>query len=168
MSASSPCSFTNSLGVINESYEFQCEFRDLEKNFANTLSLVDRDKGEKCCCAQKLLQSCWHLEIQETNFIDLLDTQKIAFEISLQELNQILKNGPFTLEEKNYIKRIRHQGRNNKAAQRLRSKNRHQNVVMKQNIDGLKQEKDFLIQEREQLMAQVLYYEELISQQTSH
>ena len=169
--SSSPCSFTNSLGNMSESYQWdglQCEFRDLEKNFANTISLVDRDKGEKCCCAQKLLHSSWHLQIQETSFLGLLDAQKIAFDISLQELNQILKNGPFTLEEKNFIKRIRHQGRNNKAAQRLRSKNRLQNVFMKDNIDGLQQEKDFLIQEKEELIAQVVYYEELISQHTYH
>ena len=165
--SSSPCSFASPLGIMSEPYQWD-EFREMEKNFANTLSIGDRDKGEKCCCAQKLLQSNWHLQIQETNFLDLLDAQKIAFDISLQELNQILKNGPFTLEEKNFIKRIRHQGRNNKAAQRLRSKNRHQNVAMRQNIDGLQQEKDYLIQEKEKLIAQVIYYEELISQGAFH
>ncbi|KAI6647117.1 hypothetical protein LOD99_8854 [Oopsacas minuta] len=145
--------------------DFQRKFRDLEMNFTNTLSPKDREKGEKCISAKKFLQPQWHIEIDETPFLDLLDSEKIAFDISLQELNQILKNGPFTLEEKNHIKRIRHQGRNNKAAQRLRSKNRQQNEVMKRSINVLKQEKDFLIQEKEYLMEQLDNYQQYFSQQ---
>ena len=160
----SPCAFANSLGIEVFNDPYQNEFIDLEMKFSKTLSLKDRDKGEKCSCAQKLLQSNWNLEFVETPFLDLLDIQKVAFDISLQELNQILKNGPFTLEEKNYIKRIRHQGRNNKAAQRLRSKNRQQNEVIKRNIDGLKCEKNFLIQEKEQLIEQLDNYEQYFSQ----
>ena len=160
----SPCAYANSLVIEVFNDPHQNEFSDLEEKFSKTLSLKDRDKGEKCNCANKLLHSNWESEFVEKPFLDLLDTQKVAFDISLQELNQILKNGPFTLEEKNYIKRIRHQGRNNKAAQRLRSKNRQQNQVMKLNIDGLKHEKDLLVQEKEHLIEQLDNFEQYFLQ----
>lgn len=162
--STSPCAFANSLGIEVFNDQYQNEFCGLEMKFTKTLSLKDRDKAEKCNCAKKLLHSDWDSEFVETPFLDLLDIQRIAFDISLQELNQILKNGPFTLEEKNYIKRIRHQGRNNKAAQRLRSKNRQQNEIMKRNIDGLKHEKNLLVQEKEHLIEQVDIFQQFFSQ----
>ena len=154
--------FTNSLGIDTLIRDYSiCEEMDVPMN---QLTLFDNDKEEKCSCAFKLLYSFWQQEIHRSPFLKLLDPQKIAFDISLQELNQILKNGPFTLEEKTFIKRIRHQGRNNKAAQRLRNKTRQQNSVMRQSIAGLRQEKIELMGQKEHLIAQVVYYQGLLSQ----
>ena len=119
---------------------------------------------DKCNYAERILDSNWRSVFVETPFLDLLDVRKVAFDVPLQELNKILKNGPFTLEEKNYIKRIRHQGKNNKAAQRLRSKNRQQNQAMKKTIYDLKVEKNFLIQEKEHLVRQLINFEQYFSQ----
>ena len=129
----------------------------------NSFSLSDQIKLEKCNYAEKILDSNWRSEFIETPFLDLLDVQKVAFDIPLQELNKILKTDSFTLEEKNYIKRLRHQGRNNKAAQRLRSKNRQQNEGMKKIIYDLEVEKNLLIQERENLIQQLISFERYFS-----
>ena len=141
--------------------DVQNDFYFSEKN---SFSLTDLIKIEKCNYSEKILDSNWRSEFVETPFLDLLDVQKVAFDISLQELNLMLKNGLFTLEEKNYIKRVRHQGKNNKAAQRLRNKNRQQNQAMKRIIYELEAEKNLLIQEKEHLIQQLIGFQQYFSQ----
>lgn len=148
---------------------YYCEMiSDVQNDFyfseKNSFSLTDLIKIEKCNYSEKILDSNWRSEFVETPFLDLLDVQKVAFDISLQELNLMLKNGLFTLEEKNYIKRVRHQGKNNKAAQRLRNKNRQQNQAMKRIIYELEAEKNLLIQEKEHLIQQLIGFQQYFSQ----
>ena len=93
-----------------------------------------------------------------TDIIDLLDKEKISFQVSLTELNSILETGGYSKGEQAYIRRMRHQGRNNVAAKRLRLKKRKEEISEEDSISCLEKEKLRLIMAADQLRSEIKFY----------
>ena len=93
-----------------------------------------------------------------TDIIDLLDKEKISFEVSLTELNSILEMGGYSKGEQAYIRRMRHQGRNNVAAKRLRMKKRNEEMNEESSLNILEMEKQKLLKEMRELRSEIEFY----------
>ena len=93
-----------------------------------------------------------------TEIIDILDKDKISFEVSLTELNSILEMGGYSKGEQAYIRRMRHQGRNNVAAKRLRIKKRREESKEEESLQSLETEKQNLLLEMRQLQSEIEFY----------
>ena len=94
----------------------------------------------------------------DTDIIDLLDKEKISFEVSLTELNSVLEMGGYSKGEQAYIRRMRHQGRNNVAAKRLRIKKRREETKEEDTVNSLEKEKQKLLREKRQLQSEIEFY----------
>ena len=99
-----------------------------------------------------------------TDIIDLLDKEKISFKVSLTELNSILETGGYSKGEQAYIRRMRHQGRNNVAAKRLRLKKRKEQISEEDSIGCLEKEKLRLTSAANQLKCEIKFYKTGIEQ----
>ena len=93
-----------------------------------------------------------------TDIIDLLDKEKISFQVSLTELNSILETGGYSKGEQAYIRRMRHQGRNNVAAKRLRLKKRREEIGEEDSVSCLEKEKLKLTKAAALLRCEIKFY----------
>lgn len=97
-------------------------------------------------------------------FIDLIDKEKISFQVTLTELNHVLETGGFSKGEQAYIRRMRHQGRNNVAAKRLREKKRIVELSEEESIRILQKEKQRLKSEKQKLSSEIEFYRQRLGQ----
>ena len=115
-------------------------------------------KLSKCFALKDLLVDNWHFRLHKASFISLLDSHKVAFSIAVQDLNRILEEGIFTDTERKRIKKLRYQGRNNRAAQTLRIKNKHRENALSFDLYQLEQTRRSLQIEKENLSREILFY----------
>ena len=99
------------------------------------------------------------------DFISLVDKQKVAFNLGVRKLNEILESGFFTSEEERMIKKLRYQGRNNLAAKTMRDKYRIKDEEVEKEIEILKQERLSLQQEKENLTRIIRSYKIAMAQE---
>ena len=121
----------------------------------------------KCEIAVPILKNEWSVLLPKCrDFISLIDKQKVAFNLGVRKLNQILESGFFTSEEERMIKKLRYQGRNNLAAKTMREKYRMKDEVVEKEIEILQQERQSLIQEKEDLTRIITSYKIAMDQMT--
>ena len=96
------------------------------------------------------------------DMLELVDKNKVSFQVNQSELTGILENGGFSLAEQAYIRRMRHQGRNNMAAKRLRNKKREKECSEEINLDKLRAERYQLVKEKEILLQEIESYRRLL------
>ena len=120
----------------------------------------------KCETAVPILKNDWSVLLPKCrDFISLIDKQKVAFNLGVRQLNEILESGFFTSEEEKMIKKLRYQGRNNLAAKTMREKYRMKDEVVEKEIEELKHERLSLIQERENLIKIITSYKIAMAQE---
>ena len=121
----------------------------------------------KLSFSQKILKDDFLKRIQWCDAIELVDKDKVSFQVNQSELSDILQNGGFSLAEQAYIRRLRHQGRNNKAAKKLRDKKKTEEVGEEQIIDSLTKLRDELAGEREELRQEIDWLKNRVDSQDS-
>ena len=124
-------------------------------------------KLAKCNALKDLLVENWHLRLHKVPFISLLDSHKVAFSIAVQDLNRILQESMFTDTERKRVKKLRYQGRNNRAAQTLRIKNKHRDDALSYDLFQLEQIKESLQNEKERLSREILFYQKASTTSTN-
>ncbi|KAI6660936.1 hypothetical protein LOD99_13660 [Oopsacas minuta] len=123
----------------------------------------------KCETAVLILKADWAILLPKCrDFLSLVDKQKVSFDISVRKLNEILESGFFTAEEERLIKKLRYQGRNNLAAKSMRERYRVKDEVIQNEIEVLRQEKQFLIQEKASLTHIIMSYKSAIEQEYAY
>ena len=120
-------------------------------------------KLAKCIALKGLLVENWHLMLHKVPFISLLDSHKVAFSIAVQDLNRILQESVFSDTERKRIKKLRYQGRNNRAAQTLRIKNKHRDSTLSSDLYQLEKARKSLQIEKEHLSREILFYRNALS-----
>ena len=115
-------------------------------------------KLKKCMALKGLLIDDWSVKFHKTQFISLLDSRKVAFRIAVQDLNKILLESIFTDTERKRIKKLRYQGRNNKAAHTLRLKNKSRDYELYFDLYRLQQDRIALSIEKESLAKEISFY----------
>lgn len=116
--------------------------------------------------ALPLLRKDWRKVLPTApNFISLVEKNNVAFNVSVKELNRILLSGYFTMDEQQVIKKMRYQGRNNQAAKVMREKYKQKEHFDSSDMDKLQKEKLDLIAEKEQLEAEIKYYQKMTAKE---
>ena len=96
------------------------------------------------------------------DMLDLVDKHKVSFQVNQSELTGILEKSGFSMAEQAYIRRTRHQGRNNLAAKRLRKKKRENEFSEELYLDQLRAERDRLGREKEELAKEIESYKNFL------
>ena len=115
-------------------------------------------KMKKCMTLKGLLVDDWNVKFHKAQFISLLDSRKVAFNIAVQDLNKILLESIFTDTERKRIKKLRYQGRNNKAAHTLRIKNKGREHALFYDLYRLQQARNALSIEKDNLASEISFY----------
>ena len=141
----------------------------LQPTLPGNISLADMEYLQhKCEAATPILKNNWEVLLPKcTDFVTLVDKKKVSFDIGIRDLNNILISGFFTSEEERLIKKLRYQGRNNLAAKTMREKYRMKDEQSESEIEDLRQERDNLIHEKEQLISSIVSYRNAIKEQSS-
>ena len=123
----------------------------------------------KCKLSKPILKQNWTILLPKcSNFITIVDKDKVAFDVSAKELNTILDSGFFTDKEVKVIKKMRYQGRNNMAAKAMREKYKLRDRKAEFEVTKLEQTKLTLIQEKANLMNEIIFYQKGICNSTFH
>ena len=123
----------------------------------------------KCKLSKPILKQNWSILLPKcSNFITIVDKDKVAFEVSSKDLNTILESGFFSDREQKVIKKMRYQGRNNMAAKAMREKYKLRDRKAEFEVSKLEQTKLILIQEKAKLMNEINYYQNGICCSTQH
>ena len=120
-------------------------------------------KMKKCMALKGLLVDDWSVKFHKSQFISLLDSRKVAFGIAVQDLNRILLESIFTDTERKRIKKLRYQGRNNKAAHTLRIKNKSREYELNFDLYRLEEVRKDLCSEKEHLANEISFYKTALS-----
>eukprot|EP00800_Vazella_pourtalesii_P020813 TRINITY_DN751_c0_g2_i1.p1 TRINITY_DN751_c0_g2~~TRINITY_DN751_c0_g2_i1.p1 ORF type:complete len:141 (-),score=16.87 TRINITY_DN751_c0_g2_i1:109-531(-) len=96
--------------------------------------------------------------------LQLVDKQKVSFSVNQTELGIMLNKTGFSLVEQAYVKRLRHQGRNNLAAKKLREKKKMSEWEADLELESLRESRDRLEIERELLMREIADYRMMLSE----
>lgn len=141
-----------------------------ENNFLGLPKSISQEDMEylklKCETAAPILKNDWSVLLPKCrDFISLVDKQKVAFNLGVRKLNEILESGFFTSEEERMIKKLRYQGRNNLAAKTMRDKYRIKDEEVEKEIEILKQERLSLQQEKENLTRIIRSYKIAMAQE---
>ena len=118
----------------------------------------------------KKLRNCRRLLVDDfmirlpycQDMLELVDKNKVSFLVNQSELTGILETSGLSLAEQAYIRRLRHQGRNNLAAKRLRSKKRDKEVNEELCLENLITERDQLEKEKRKLIQEIEAYKNLL------
>ena len=118
----------------------------------------------------KKLRNCRRLLVDDfmirlpycQDMLELVDKNKVSFLVNQSELTGILETSGLSLAEQAYIRRMRHQGRNNLAAKRLRSKKRDKEVNEELCLENLITERDQLEKEKRELIQEIEAYKNLL------
>ena len=103
-------------------------------------------------------------EFMSSNFFDLIDNEKLI-SIDVNEMNDILDSGCFSISEKDYIRELRRKTMNRKTAKQSRIRDKHQYQELSGEIDALLDIKKKLLQEQEELAKEINIYKKLVSNQ---
>ena len=113
----------------------------------------------KCHVSRSILRENWNILLyKSSDFLTIVDKDKVAYHVTSKELNTITSSGFFSEEEKRAIKKMRYQGRNNMAAKAMREKYKAVELKDQQDLHLLEQEKRNLIDEMEQLKEEIAFY----------
>ena len=113
----------------------------------------------KCHVSRSILRENWNILLyKSSDFLTIVDKDKVAYHVTSKELNTITSSGFFSEEEKRAIKKMRYQGRNNMAAKAMREKRKVVELKDQQDLHLLEQEKRNLIDEMEQLKEEIAFY----------
>ena len=112
--------------------------------------------SSKVYSAQRILTN---LSVYSNNFFDLIDNDKLTA-IDVNELNNILDSGCFSIPEKDYIRELRRKTMNRKTAKQSRIKDKYEYQELSGEIDALMDRKYSLAQEKEDLCKQISFYQE--------
>ena len=119
--------------------------------------------SHKCESATPILKENWDVLIPKCrNFLTLVDKEKVAFDVGVKELNNILISGYFTADEAKIIKKFRYQVKNNFAARRMRDNHREVEVGIESEIEMLMSEKEALQGEKNVLSVEISFYQNQI------
>ena len=119
--------------------------------------------SHKCESAVPILKENWDVLLPKCrNFLALVDKEKVAFEVGVKELNNILISGFFTVEEVKIIKKLRYQVKNNFAARRMRDNHRKVEDEIISEIELLMREKECLRNEKKTLTIEISFYQNQI------
>eukprot|EP00800_Vazella_pourtalesii_P014025 TRINITY_DN345_c0_g2_i1.p1 TRINITY_DN345_c0_g2~~TRINITY_DN345_c0_g2_i1.p1 ORF type:complete len:140 (+),score=18.61 TRINITY_DN345_c0_g2_i1:565-984(+) len=103
-------------------------------------------------------------EFMSSNFFDLIDNEKLI-SIDVNEMNDILDSGCFSISEKDYIRELRRKTMNRKTAKQSRIRDKHEYQELNGEIDALLDIKKKLLQEKEKLAQEINLYKKLVSNQ---
>ena len=95
--------------------------------------------------------------------LELVDKQKVSFFVNQSELAIMLNKSGFSLAEQAYVRRLRHQGRNNFAAKKLRERKKMSELDADLDLRILREERDRLEIERELLIQEIADYRIMLS-----
>ena len=119
---------------------------------------------EKLSCCEKILTDGYLVKLPFCkDVLELVDKQKVSFSVNQTELTIMLNKSRFSLAEQAYVKRLRHQGRNNLAAKKLREKKKISESEADLNLQFLGEERERLESERQLLMQEIEDYRILSS-----
>ena len=103
-------------------------------------------------------------EFKSSNFFDLIDNEKLI-SIDVNEMNDILDSGCFSISEKDYIRELRRKTMNRKTAKQSRIRDKHEHQELSGEIDALLDIKKKLLQEKEELAQEINIYKKIVSNQ---
>ena len=137
-----------------ESLGIQTPKQELEKEYL----------CRKCHVSKSILKENWNILLyKSSNFLKIVDKDKVAYHVTSKELSNIISSGFFSEEEKKAIKKMRYQGRNNMAAKAMREKYKAVEVKDQCELQLMKQEKIELLDEMEQLKLEIAFYKHHIN-----
>ena len=118
----------------------------------------------KCQISKSILKQNWCILLPKcSNFLTIVDKDKVAYEVSSKDLNNILSSGFFSENEQKTIKKMRYQGRNNMAAKLMREKYKARDRRVESELTKLKQKKLELQHEKEKLKEEISQYKQYFS-----
>ena len=124
--------------------------------------------SHKCESAVPILKENWDVLLPKCrSFLALVDREKVAFDIGVKELNNILISGFFTADEVKIIKKFRYQVKNNFAARRMRDNHRKVEDKIESEIEVLMSERKALLKEKNNLTVEISFYQNQIEELNS-
>ncbi|KAI6649181.1 hypothetical protein LOD99_11550 [Oopsacas minuta] len=122
---------------------------------------IDSHKIAKCQRTKQILSDDWEMKMEDTDFKDLIDTEKLK-SLGKIDYRNLSKLGLLSDTDKAFISENRRKVNNRRAAKRFRESEKSRHLKLNSTLTTLSEEKNALKRERQLLISEIQMYNQLI------